>query len=304
MPIYSTTAKQRITLAMKRLNDLHFDLQDLLAMFEDDQAAPPPPPPPFEFIGGPVRPNALRGKDLTIGLDPSRPWISLSDYPNMDLYQCRLPKIYGNLNAGTRLLECYQEGVVAPIDNSGGGSHLIYCNGGIGTKPLGVVIQKHKWINCRSENGLEIKGTDVTVADCEQIDCRNFTGTDPMPESVRLRNGGIHTVANNKGFVKINCRGWEKWIVNNPGARVLVWAGTTAARNTDPQAVMNRPACDLIYVGGVSSVKFGHFTAGQTQYKATRCFAHPMQDNVEVTPHGSVERRILFSMNELRALAA
>jgi hypothetical protein len=274
----------------------------LLALAVDEPAPAPSP----AYIGGELGVGGKRverDKDFTGGLPADRPWLDLAKFPDTDFHRCKLPRIRGNLKPGTRLLDCTMEGVTVPEDPAFG-SHLIYVNGGVGTLPLGFVIQGLRMLRCQAGNGIEIKGSGVVIADCEQVACRNLTGTGPMSESVRLRNGGDHTVIRNKGFGLITARGWQKWIVDNPGARVQLWAGTTAARNTAPQAVMNRPACDLAYVEGVASVKVGQFYEGQTQHKATRCFIHPGQGSVEVTEHGAVERKSLRNMDELRALAA
>jgi hypothetical protein len=264
------------------------------------------PPPVSSYIGGPPGANGhkvIEGRDLTGGLPADRPWMDLAKYSNTDLLRCKLPRIWGNLKPGTRLLDCTMEEVVV-AERPDLGLHLVYVNGGVGTVPLGFVVQGLKMIRCRAVNGIEIKGMGATVADCEQIECRNASGTGPMTESVRLRNGNRHVVIRNKGFALISCRGKEKWVVDNPGAWVHLWAGTTPAGNTQPQSGMNRPSCDLAYVEGVARVRVGHFYEGQTQYKATRCFVDPGVEKVEVTEHGEVERRHLRSMDELLVLAA
>jgi hypothetical protein len=261
------------------------------------------------YIGGELGRNGeervIEGEDLTKDLRADRPWIDLADFSRTALLRCKLPRIRGNLKPGTRLLDCTMEGVVARNMGDNFGSHLIYVNGGRGTTELNFVIQGLKMARCQATNGIEIKGTGAVVADCEQIECRNEAGTGPMTESVRLRNGGDHTVIRNRGFGKITCRGWLKWIVGNPGATVILWAGTTDPWNIAPQSGSNRPACGLAYVEGIGSVVVGLVQGEQSQFAAKNCVIDPgiPDSRIKWGHHEGTLRRHLSSMDELRAMA-
>jgi hypothetical protein len=257
-----------------------------------------------DYIGGEPGRNGERvieDKDLTKNLPASSPWIDLADFPNTALLRCKLPRIRGNLELGTRLLDCAQEGVVAEDLHDQFGSHLIYANGGKGGQNLGVVIQGLKQINCRAQDGIEIKGVGVTIADCEQINCKNEAGTGPMPESVRLRHGGKHVVIRNKFPGVIKVRGYLIWVVANVDSKVLLWAGDANARLTEGGKM---PSSELCYVEKCASVVVGHVFGNQKQFPAKNNIIDPgmPDDRIKLGAHTGTERRRLSSIDKLQAM--
>ena len=200
--------------------------------------------------------------------------------PNTDYYKCRLPAYYGEVAKNVRLLKCVHEDLDVPVRGKAG-SHLLYIQNDTKEEvEVGLVIQGHRFINCKTDDSLmEFKVSDVTVADCEQEDCT-------ARQTIRFRHGRKHVAVRNTGFKEISCRGWLKWIVDNPGAPVQLWAGNLPARYKQWEPIKDAhpdrkmQTCELAYVQGCGSVQLGHVSGNQKECPALNCLIDPAQGGV------------------------
>lgn len=204
---------------------------------------------------------------------------------NTDYVECLFgnstrPVINGPMPKGVRLLQCRVENVKLAKQPGDHGSQIFYVNNGHKEDPIDLLIDGLVIDDCSCSNFFELKASGVTIRNCVQnSNCR-------IPQTVRLRHGRDHVVTGNRGFTEICARGWRKWIVDNPGAKVILYAGNLPARYEDWGSMhvagggSNMQCCELAYVEGVGSVHVGYVSRGRDKYPALNCVVDPEQENV------------------------
>jgi hypothetical protein len=250
-------------------------LQILEVKDDSDPDLDPISIPTSGFIGGPVGSQGrtkIENKTFTDEID-------LEEFENTDFHRCTFKNIDGRAIDGRvgrniRLLDCVFENIEA--------DHVIYVNNGHEEEEIGLVIQGARLVRCKGKTFCEFKASDVTVADCVQDPSCKFAQT------LRFRHGRKHIVVRNKGFGEISCRGWLKWIVDNPGAKVVLWSGNLPYRYKDWKPLHkagggnNMQGCELAYVADCGSVEVGKLVGAHNQFPALNCIIDPGMTNIHV----------------------
>lgn len=212
-----------------------------------------------------------------------------------------VPVNYGPLARGVSLVNCTFRNIHLARDADQ--RHLFYVNNGHReAPPTELYIDGLTLDDCEAAAAFEFKASAITIRDSTQKSNCKFAQT------VRLRHGKDHQVYNCTGFGEIASRGWKKWFVNNPGAKIKLWSGNLPARYDQwsdmhvPGGGQNMQCCEGAYVEQCGSVHVGAASSNvNNTYPALNCVVDPKQTNVKVGFAKNLMREHMTNQEQLGA---